>query len=487
MKLRLSDLKNVTCLKEVFRLARKCEEIVYLVGGTLRDCLLVRNGEYLDFDFALRKNSLIFARKLAQKLNAPFVMLNEPHGCARVVFKYKGIKANLDFSDFRSLTIEADLKKRDFTINALAINIADIFLNPARISRKIIDPCGGREDLKIGLVRLIGKGSFKEDPLRMLRAFSIAGRLGFKIEKATIKQVEKNKGQIKQSAGERIREELFKIFSQRNSYKYLIFLNKSGLLERIIPEIKLMYKIKQGLYHHLDVWTHSLETLRQLEDIIKTAKFRRNVDIRKYLSQETSSSHPRLALLKLAAILHDVGKPATFTHKQGKIHFHGHERVGAKLVETIAHRLRLSNKEIKQLKVLIYCHLRPGFMSDIPDLSRRALFRYFRDTGEEALSVALLSLADQRATKGRLKKAPNRLKHEKLIMSLIRNYLKQAKQEEKVPLVNGYDIMRKLRIKAGPLVGEVIEEINEAQAEGRLKNKRDALRWAKTFCGKTSS
>ncbi|MBU2540485.1 MAG: HD domain-containing protein [Candidatus Omnitrophica bacterium] len=479
MKLRLSDLKKIKFLKDILRLADNSQIPIYLVGGCLRDCLLSRNREYLDFDFALSKGSLRFARRVSHKLNAPFVLLDEPHGVARVVFKNKDLIANLDFSDFRAASIEDDLGLRDFTVNALAIKLSDIFSKRIKLKQAIIDPCNGVSDLARKMIRHLSKVSFKDDPLRMLRTFSLSGRLGFRIKESTIELIKKENRLIEKISPERIREELFKIFSHKHSSNFIISLEKSGLLVRLIPEIKLMHRLKGGAYHHLDVWRHSLETLRQLENIIDVSI--KKADVRKYLYEEISSFHKRFTLLKFASLMHDVGKPQTFSSKGEEIHFYGHERIGAKIAERIGERLRLSLKEIKMLKTLIYWHLRPGFMADIQDLSRRALFRYFRDTGTEAASVALLSLADQRATRGRLKRGPDRKSHEQLIRLLLRHYFSKAKKRNKPPFINGHDVIRSLRLKPGPLIGRILNEVNEAQAEGVLRNKRQALLWAKKF------
>jgi poly(A) polymerase len=488
MKLKLADLKKIVYLEKVFFLAKKRKFNIYLVGGAIRDCILGRDREYLDFDFAVNKNSLNFAKQVARLLKSPFVLLDEPHGCARVIFKQKGFLVNLDFSDFRAKTIEQDLGARDFRINALALNLKDIFsVNNINIKQAIIDPYCGQQDIRKKLVRLIDKQNFQEDPLRMLRAFSLAGRLNFKIENKTFSEIKKNKSQIRRSAAERIREELFKIFSLADSYATIKLLDKTGMFSEIFPEIKPMKNLKQGAYHHLDVWKHSLQTLIELEKIINNPGFRKKTEFNKYLNFEIGGGHSRIAILKLVSLLHDIGKPATFRREKNKIHFYGHERVGAKISQDIANQLKLSSKEIKAIKLLIYAHLRPGFMADILDLSRRAIFRYFRDCQDEAASVALLSLADQRATRGRLTRSNQRKRHEELIRFLIREFFKHLHEEKITPLINGHDVMKHLLLAPGPIIGKILTEVNEAHAEGEIKTKPQALDWAKKFYARTQN
>ncbi len=477
MQLNLSSLKKNKILKIILNLSRKRHISVYLVGGCIRDCLL-RREPVLDFDFAVNSHSLQFAKALSKKLNSAFVLLDEPHGCARVVVRDKDELINLDFSDFRAASIEEDLGKRDFSINALAIKLDDIFLRNNRVAGSIIDPYHGKADLRKKIVRFLGSDTFNDDPLRMLRAFSISGRLNFKIDGETLEKIRKEARKINSVSAERVREELFKLFSLAHCYPYFILLARSSLLEKIIPEIKLMNKLKQGAYHHLDVWKHTLETLKQLEAIVASLK---NQKLEAYLRQELSGFHKRLALLKLAAILHDIGKPATFSRVGKKIHFYGHERLGTKMAEAVAGRLRLSTKEIKSLKTIIYWHLRPGHMADLEDLSQRAIFRYFRDCQEEAVSIALLSLADQRATRGRLQDDTQRARHEKLVRFLIKNYFSGLEEKKQAPLADGNEVMNSLNLSPGPIIGKILNELREAQAEGTIKTKLQAIAWAKRF------
>ncbi|MEW6008817.1 MAG: HD domain-containing protein [Candidatus Omnitrophota bacterium] len=477
MQLPLASLKKRKILKIILNLANHKHITVYLVGGCIRDWLLKRE-EILDFDFAVNSHSLKFAKELSKKLKAPFVLLDEPHGCARIVVKNNSETINLDFSDFRASTIEEDLRKRDFSINALALKLDDIFLSNKKISDSLLDPYNGKSDLKKRRVCFLDYNTFSNDPLRMLRAFSISARLNFKIDKKTIVKIKKESGKIRNVSRERVREEFFKLFSIVRSYPYFSLLEKSSLLEKIIPEIKLMYRLKQGAYHHLDVWRHTLETLRQLEMIIISLRSKK---LTAYLNEEVSGNHKRFALLKFSAILHDIAKPATFSRVGRKIHFYGHERLGAKMAETIAERLRFSTKEKKALKNIIYWHLRPGHMADLESLSERALFRYFRDCQEEAVSVALLSLADQRATRGKLQDDSQRKRHEKLIRFLIIEYFRRNEEHRELPLINGNVVMKSLHLEPGPMVGKILNELKEAQAEGAIRTKMQAIAWAKRF------
>ena len=236
-----------------------------------------------------------------------------------------------------------------------------------------------------------------------------------------------------------------------------------------------MRGIGQGPYHHLDVWQHTLETLNQFELILKSIK---QEEVSNYLKEEVSGLRKRSSLLKLACILHDVGKPKALRREKGKIIFHGHERIGLGLARIIWRRLKLSNDEGRSLERIIICHLRPGYLADHDQPTQRAIFRYFRDSGSDALAVLLLSLADQRATKGPLTTALSRVRHEKIVKLLIRKLLKKNKENKPLRLLNGHDIMNKFKLQASPLIGKVLAELEEAQGIGKVKNKKEALKLA---------
>ncbi len=462
-------------LKPVHDFARSGRVKLYLVGGALRDLLIGRSKDNPDFDFCLKRGAISFGRRLARKLKAGFVVLDEEHAACRLVKKTGGKVYTFDFTDFRDKTIEKDLLHRDFTINAIAAELKEVF-KKGDLSASLIDPYGGREDIKRRVIRVCGKKSFKEDPLRILRAFSFSCVLGFTLDKDTLALAKKDKGLISKVSSERIREELFKIFDSQASYPCFAELDKLKILEIIFPEIKPMRGIGQGPYHHLDVWQHTLETLNQFESLLPAA--RRQSEICAYLGDELSGLRKRSSLLKLACILHDVGKPKSMRREGKKIIFHGHERIGLGMTRLICRRLKLANDETRSLERIVLWHLRPGYLADGGRPTERAVFRYFRDSGSDALAVLLLSLADQRATKGPLTTAVSRLRHEKTVKALINRLLKQGKEKKPEPFLDGHDIMRKFKLSPGPLIGEVLEGLEEAQAVGKIRNKEEAFRLA---------
>jgi len=450
----------------------------------LRDILLNREKANIDFDFCLKKNAIGFTQKLAKELKAGFVVLDKEHGACRLVKRIKDKVYTLDFTDFRGRDLKEDLLHRDFSINSFALDLEDVFINE-NLEESIIDPYRGRQDLKSKIIRAVNEKAFDEDPLRILRAFSLSAIFGFRIEKDTLKLIRAKRDKLAKVSSERIRDELFKILDRPNSYEYLVELDKLKILRNIIPEIEIMRGVKQGPYHHLDVWQHTLETVMQLENLL--GELKRNKEVSDYLNEDISSERKRRALIKLGALLHDIGKPQAMFHEDGKTKFHGHERIGLEITENIARRLRLSNDELESLKKMVLWHLRPGYLADNEEITARAAFRYFRDTAQEGASTLLISIADQRATRGPLTSRKSRLHHEKVVLGLIKEYFRKKKEKKLPRLISGDDLINKFKLEPSPLIGKILREIEELQAIGKIKNKKEALQAARIYVKPTGN
>ncbi|MFA4889756.1 MAG: HD domain-containing protein [Candidatus Omnitrophota bacterium] len=473
---------DLEVLKIIQRFAKAKKVKLYLVGGVLRDLLLERQKENLDFDFCLKGSAVSFGKKLARSIKAAFVVLDKEHGACRLVKRIREQLYTFDFTDFRGKDLKSDLLKRDFTINAIAIELEKIFSDKDLIGA-LIDPCSGSKDLELKLIKLAYSKAFSDDPLRILRAFSFSAQLEFKIDNKALKSAKAEKELLTQVSFERIRDELFKIFSCDNSYVHLASMDKLGILKVLFPQMQKMRGIGKGAYHHLDVWQHTLESVRQLEILIQELKG--DLEIQNYLNKVISGTRKRCALLKLGMFLHDIGKPAAMRKEDGKIKFHGHERIGLKMAEEIAKGFKLSNDEIKALRIMVLWHLRPGYLGDFIEPSARAKFRYFRDTAEEALGVLLLSLADQRATLGPLTTRKARLRHEKVCFALMQEYFRKLKEEKKPRLLNGNQLMKKFKLLPSPLIGKLLGAIEEAFGIGSIASKEEAFVLARKLLTKS--
>ena len=466
--IKVADILKEKFIMRIIILAKRNKQRVYLVGGFLRDRWLKRQKQNWDLDFAVDFKAIDLARTFAKETKSGFVVLDRQHGCARVVLE----GGTLDFADFRGKNLKEDLLHRDFTINTLALPLC----YKSGTKRPLLDYYNARGDLEKGIIRMTSDSSFEEDPLRILRAFSLSALLNFKIEKTTLMMAEKQKDRLKDVSCERIRDELFKIFSVPYSYKYISALDNIGILSLVIPQIELMRNLKQGSYHHLDVWGHSLETLRQYELLIAGIE---NNQIKSYINEILAAERTRNQIIKLVCLLHDVGKPQAYRIKEKKTIFYGHERIGRDISEAIVDRLRLSTKEKFAIETMIFWHLRPGYLADNIILTERAKFRYFRDAADEAISILLLSIADQRATRGPLANPKSRHKHEKIVFGLIEEYFKRKKENKVIRLITGDDLIKTLRLKPSPLFRIILDEIEQSQAEGKVKTKQQALALAK--------
>lgn len=454
--------------KTVVSLAEREKKEVYLVGGFLRDLSLGRRKASLDLDFSLKKGAIDFGRSVARSLKCGFVVLDRERGCSRVVCKDKkdGTLLTFDFVDFRGRDLKEDLSKRDFTINTLAVKLPVI-------GEPLLDYYGAEEDIGKKTIRVVSPASFDEDPLRILRAFSMSAIFSFRISADTMRLIDKKKAALKSVAGERMRDELFKILDVPRACPTVDLLDKHGVLEVVIPQVGVMHNVRQGGYHHLDVWGHSLETVKKLEELIVQLNLK--PDIGRYLGEVIAADRKRVQLIKLAALLHDIGKPKAFEVKAGKTMFHGHERIGRIICDSVSERLKLSTRERFALDTIIFWHLRPGYLADNEVLTRRAVFRYFRDTEEEALSVLLVSVADQRATRGPMASKASRVRHEKVAFSLMERYFEMLKEKPFKRLINGTDLIKKLKLSPGPVFSTLLDAVEEAQVEGKVRTKAQAL------------
>lgn len=464
---------DTNLLEKVLKFARARRIKLYIVGGYLRDIILARAKENLDIDFCLKKGAMNFGRALAKELKGGFVVLDKEHGACRIVKNIKDKAYTLDFTDFRGATLEDDLLHRDFTINTLAVELG---------TDGLVDKYEALKDLELKVIKLVNKKAFDEDPLRILRAFSFSAILGFKIDKVTLASAQSRRNKLASVSFERIRDELFKVLGSNCAFQTLSWLDKFKILTVILPEIEPMRGLNQGPYHHLDIWMHSLESVKQLEMVLE--EFKDNKDVQHYLNQVISSDRRRSALMKLGVLLHDIGKPKALRRREGKIIFHGHERVGVGISDGIAKRFKLSNDEWSALKKMIFWHLRPGFMADNEPVSERAKFRYFRDAQSEAISTLLISLADQRSTRGRLTTKQSRQQHERVVHALIKEFFKKQKEHKMIRLVNGDELMREFKLSPSPLIGRILSELEELQAIGKIKTKEEALKTAKKFIKK---
>jgi poly(A) polymerase len=451
----------------------------YVVGGFVRDWLLDR--QTADVDIAVCGDALSIAQEVAEAVDGRYVLLDEANGVARVVVADEQMRY-LDFSSF-SDAIQNDLARRDFTIDAMAVELQGLILG----SGQLIDPFSGEGDLKKELVRAVSRRIFVEDGARLLRGVRLAGELGFKIEPGTESLIRKDCRKIKLVPGERLREELVRILALPGCGEMVRYLDELGLLTEIIPELKEMKESEQPKEHYWNVFDHSVETVAAAEfllreslwkygkeDLLKVTPW--SEEISRHFDEEVSSGSNRRLLLKLGALLHDIAKPATKTvDETGRTRFLGHTKQGAAIAAVILERLRFSSREIRLVENLVYHHLHPVQMANEGLPTSRAIYRYFRDTEGAGIDILFLALADYLATHGPKLDIEEWQQHNQLICYIMAENLKQEAEILPVRLLNGHDLMDIFGLSPGRLVGELLTEVREAQAAGELSTREEAI------------
>ena len=423
----------------------------FLVGGSVRDLLMGKVPK--DWDFAVWQPEEV-ARLMARHMGGVFVPLGEEFGIYRVVIDGEQI----DFTRIDG-SIYDDLMKRDLTINSIAVSLSDW---------RIIDPFCGVEDIKGGVVRMTSERNLKEDPLRMLRVFRFASTLNFKVEHRTLFAVRENSSLIDGVSPERIVYELRLILSSENFYGAVSAMAETHLLFYIFPELEELRRPLKGL--ETDVWSHTLLALRRLNVALNTLEdgpftyYLHRLDVLK-------RAEGRFALV-LGTMFHDVGKPATYRmDENGEISFHGHDYIGSKIFRRIGRRLRMSKDLTDTVALIIAEHMHPHLLAT-PDVTRRALFRFHRRTGEWAFPIILLAYADALATPLRAEGVAGQLRLARKLERLLRDLEAEANRPPR--LVTGHDI-KAMGLPPGPVYKRILNEIEELRAEGKVRTREEAL------------
>jgi tRNA nucleotidyltransferase/poly(A) polymerase len=448
----------------------------YLVGGAVRDHLLGREAKDIDLMCA---DPQALAQALASVHDLTLVpFLKKPHApCLRAVDR-------TDTHDFIDLvpiygsSVEDDLKRRDFTINAMAIAI-----NTGGALGELVDPLGGRRDLRGRLVRAAGPDALISDPLRVIRAVRFSAELGFEIDATTRQLMSEASAGIAAVAAERVARELFLTLGHPGSARLVRVLDGSGALAVILPEIAPMRGCTQNTYHHLDVWAHSVEALEELEALLSALT--EPIDpvagrLRADLGREN-----RLAVLKLATLLHDAGKPGSRSVPPGteRVTFYGHDAAGSMIAARIGDRLRFSARDKQLFARLIGEHMHMIDLSG-PDVRPGTILRWFRRLGEDMTLLLLLAMADILATRGPESPEAERERRLRWCRDTIRSYYTEIKDRlERKPLIGGRDLTA-IGVLPGPEMGAILQAVREAQDEEIVKDRDQALALAAELTGR---
>lgn len=507
---------------------------LFVVGGTVRDLILAQSASRpggaivaTDIDIAVPENACQIAKAVADQLGWAYYPLDLKRDVARLVLTGSDPPLACDVARFQGESLTQDLNARDFTINAMAIQI-----RRGVTTGQLIDDHNGIGDLQARQIRRISSDSLRRDPLRMLRAVRLSFQLGFTIEQETAIQIRLLAGQINQVSQERIRDELWKVLRTHKPADAIVQLHALCLLGHIFPEVSNMIGMEQSAPHHLDVYQHSLLAIRHasfLRDWLMQANIRgltapnnltdrsdtqnnRLYDplcellstwrrrLNEHFCQRFSNGHSRSDWLVWLALLHDIGKP--LCHQIEVIdadkllhRFIGHEESSARLAAVRLTQLHFSGEEIKLATLgtkghMRVHHLHNSFRNKM--LSRRACYRFFRDTGRiqqsmVGIDLILLALADKLATDRDFSSdspSSETVANWHAYLAHIDQLLQYGFDSAGIPgftqprLVDGHMLMERFGIAPGPALGKLIEEITEAQAAGEILTTDEAIDWA---------
>jgi tRNA nucleotidyltransferase/poly(A) polymerase len=471
---------------------------IYLVGGAIRDALL--NRPNYDLDFVTPGDAMKIARNLANDLGAAFFPLDTDRNIARFILKstdqldiQSRYSIRIDFSTFQGTDLINDLRGRDFTMNAMAVEIHNL--------ENLIDPLGGAADLIAKRLHTCSKSSFINDPVRILRAVRFSVELGLSISSETLQLIRQAVDLLPEVSAERLRDELFRILTQSHAATSLRILDRLNVLQHVFPEVCMLKSIQQSPPHVLDVWEHTLDLLSRLEGTlevlspdydsenagnlmlgllaVRLGRYRKQ--LKEHFENPLNPDRPHRGLLFLAGMYHDVGKLKTQSmDENGKIRFLEHEHIGSKLAEHRGIALRLSNLEIERLVKIINLHMRPSLLSHGNELpSKKAVYRFFRAAGSAGVDICILSLADILATYGPTLPPERWSKHLDVVRILLSAWWED--KDEVVfpqPLINGDQLMEELDLPPGPMIGYLLETIREAQVGDEIKTVEEAFELA---------
>ena len=436
----------------------------WLVGGAVRDRLLGRPTD--DLDISLAGDPRPAARAIARATGGTAFQLSGAFGAWRVVGP--GHTWHVDLVELRDDDIAADLAARDFTINAMAEPLA---------GGPVLDPHGGRADLEARRVRMVSCGALAEDPLRTLRAIRLVTELDLTLDAETGRAVAAHAPAIDDVAPERVFGELKRVVTAPRARTGLSLMERHGLMAAVLPELLALKGVEQNVFHHADVYDHTLEVLDAVADLERGAE---GDAIAGILAEPLSDELTKGGGMRFAALLHDAAKPATRARRpDGRVTFVGHDAAGADLARGVLRRLRASQRLTDYVAALTLHHLRLGFLVHEQPLDRRSVWRYLRATAPYSREVTIFTVADRLATRGR--NADEAIAaHVALAHEMLGHALADAPRP---PLVRGDELARELGIAPGPRLGELLARLEEDRFAGEIATRDDAIRRARELVG----
>lgn len=457
---------------KIYQLLKSTGNDIFLVGGIIRDLLTGEKAvaDIHDFDIIVTdKPAKEFAYELGNNNTVQTVVpLDEENNIYRVIMKDK--INYIDVTNPVNNSVEDDIKRRDLTINAIAYNIRN---------NQVLDLTGGIGDIEKKQIKAVSESNFIDDPLRIIRAFRFASTLGFDIDKETISVISNNKNLILKPAVERINCEIIKLFGGKYADKVIEIMDKTGIIDILFPIMLDVKKVPPNTHHHLNLFKHSIATVKYIQEIYETS----GTEVKEHLDSVDFGGNTRLAHLKFAGFLHDIGKFSTWTiEADGRHRFIGHDEIGEQLAKGILKKQKFSKKQIDYISSMIRHHIYPSSVVSSENISDKVYMRYVRKAQDNAIDLITLAKADRLSARG---EAVSEEMIENNISGLDKLqdfYIKIKPSLKPIPkLLDGGEIMKLKNITPSKELGTIIKALHDAQLDGLVLTKDDAVEFVKRF------
>ena len=441
----------------------------YLVGGCVRD--LIQGVTPRDYDLAVSEAPRNFAEEIATRLGGRFFVLGKDKF---TVFCVTTPEAQIDIMAYKGPDIQSDLMQRDFTINALACRLSD---------GRLVDVAGGLEDLHRRMVRMVSPLAFRDDPVRLVRAFRMGAAMNFRIETETLETIKASAHLLRQSAAERIWAELQRILACPGSYPHLLMMYNTNVLPTILPEL---VEYHPGLRRHhrgSDDPNRALGAIQTLEAILDHPDAFLPPVPAEFVQSFNDEDR---VLLKMAALLRDIGKPECRTvDAAGRIRYYGHAARGAESAQAIGRRLRLSNRHREWLATLVHRHQQPLFLFRAGQGRKKpppkATGRFFRQCGAQAPHLLTLSLAGSMTGTHPSARHPSALTG--FLIGMLAYYADKIDPRRQSTILNGQDLIRNFNLRPSPVIGTILRRVEELYLAGLIRDREQALQWVGEHIG----
>lgn len=460
------------------QLLRKVAELlpaaVWVVGGAVRDRLLGQEPKDLDLVIGAADSSLLDLGYWRRQGVSAF-WLDEQRRMVRLEL----FGETVDLAPLQGIDLASDLARRDFTVNAIASRLSAWLTAP---ELELIDPFGGEADLAARRLRLVRQDGLAADPVRILRAGRFRVQLGLTPEAPTVSAIVDASSALATAPAERVWAELAEILRHQQAPEALLELERWGVVEALFPEVTAMKHVGQNQHHQFTVDIHSERAFAAYVDVIHRGGYLPD-SVRAFASAYWQELRPaEQAALLLAAWLHDIGKPQTRMVREGKVTFYEHEHVGARMSESVARRLKLSQEQTKLIHTFITFHMYPMQLWRTGRLDERLIHRLYRRTGKLGVAIVLFTLADHLAKGENVSASPEFRDHLQVVEQMLQAYF--CRHDQVVapkPWLTGDEIVQALGKPRGPWVGEIKAALLEAQAAGQVNDRQQALQFVRQY------